>query len=88
MATLDFLRGEVDRLTNELQLASQEKVQAAEYGLAVLEEKHKLQDQFDELENSNEAIKQELECLKEVSRDYLQYLLQERQLKVLNNSPR
>ena len=66
MASVDFFRGEVDRLTNELQLASQEKIQAAEYGLAVLEEKHKLQDQYDDLENANEAVKQELECLKEV----------------------
>lgn len=67
MASVDFLRSEVDRLTSDLQVASQEKIQAAEYGLAVLEEKRKLEEQLDDLENANESIKQELECLKEVS---------------------
>ncbi|KAK3746600.1 hypothetical protein QZH41_014502 [Actinostola sp. cb2023] len=66
MASVDFLQGEVYRLNSELQLASQEKIQAAEYGLAVLEEKRKLEEQYDDLENANESIKQELECLKEV----------------------
>jgi protein bicaudal D len=83
MASMDFLRGEMDRLTNELQLASQEKIQAAEYGLAVLEEKHKLQEQFDDLENSNEATKQELECLKEVSKEYCKCLHIRRPLRAL-----
>jgi len=41
-------------------------VQAAEYGLAVLEEKQRLQEQYDELESALEANKQELECLREV----------------------
>jgi len=41
-------------------------VQAAEYGLAVLEEKQRLQEQYDELETALEANKQELECLREV----------------------
>ncbi|XP_073229020.1 protein bicaudal D homolog 2-like [Porites lutea] len=66
MSTIDFLKSEVERLSNELQQACLEKVQAAEYGLAVLEEKQRLQEQYDELETSLEANKQELECLREV----------------------
>lgn len=66
MTSAEFLRSEIDRLTAELQQACQEKVQAAEYGLAVLEEKHKLQERHDELENTFEATRQELECLREV----------------------
>ncbi|KAM7434733.1 bicaudal D [Porites harrisoni] len=66
MSTIDYLKSEVERLNNELQQACLEKVQAAEYGLAVLEEKQRLQEQYDELETSLEANKQELECLREV----------------------
>lgn len=67
MSTIDYLKSEVERLSNELQQACLEKVQAAEYGLAVLEEKQRLQEQYDELETSLEANKQELECLREVN---------------------
>lgn len=67
MSTIDQLKSEVDRLSSELQQACLEKVQAAEYGLAVLEEKQRLQEQYDELETSLEANKQELECLREVN---------------------
>lgn len=54
------LRREVDRLTFDLQQACQEKVQAAEYGLAVLEEKQKLQESYDELQASFEKVRYEL----------------------------
>ena len=67
MSTIDYLKSEVERLNNELQQACLEKVQAAEYGLAVLEEKQRLQEQYDELETSLEGNKQELECLREVN---------------------
>ena len=67
MSTIDYLKSEVERLSNELQQACLEKVQAAEYGLAVLEEKQRLQEQYDELETSLEGNKQELECLREVN---------------------
>ena len=66
MSTIDQLKSEVERLSTELQQACLEKVQAAEYGLAVLEEKQRLQEQYDELETALEANKQELECLREV----------------------
>lgn len=66
MSAIEQLKSEVERLSNELQQACLEKVQAAEYGLAVLEEKQTLQEQYDELESVLEVNKQELECLKEV----------------------
>ncbi|RVE73218.1 hypothetical protein OJAV_G00047960 [Oryzias javanicus] len=60
-----WLRAEVERLTRELRETSQEKIQAAEYGLAVLEEKQQLKQRFDELESEYETAKQELDQLKE-----------------------
>jgi protein bicaudal D len=41
--SVEDLRLEVERLQTELAETTQEKVQAAEYGLAVLEEKQQLQ---------------------------------------------
>lgn len=66
MSSIDQLKSEIERLSSELQQACLEKVQAAEYGLAVLEEKQRLQEQYEELENALDANKQELDCLKEV----------------------
>lgn len=66
MSSIDQLKSEVERLSSELQQACLEKVQAAEYGLAVLEEKQRLQEQYEDLETALDANKQELECLKEV----------------------
>lgn len=60
------LRREVERLTHDLQQACQEKVQAAEYGLAVLEEKQELQDKLDELESKYDTTKHDLKQAKEV----------------------
>ena len=64
MATL---KQEVDRLTQELQQACQEKIQAAEYGLAVLEEKQQLQEKYDALIASNEQRRHEVHHLQNVS---------------------
>lgn len=64
------LRREVERLTHDLQQACQEKVQAAEYGLAVLEEKQELQDKLDELESKYDTTKHDLKQAKEVSYSY------------------
>ena len=64
---MEELRSEVTRLQNELAETTQERVQAAEYGLAVLEEKQNLQQQYEELESIYETTKHELECAKEVS---------------------
>uniref|UniRef100_F6U262 Protein bicaudal D homolog 2-like n=1 Tax=Ciona intestinalis TaxID=7719 RepID=F6U262_CIOIN len=49
------------RLTGELEDAQLEKVQAAEYGLQVLEEKRQLQHQCEELESQLEMTQRELE---------------------------
>ncbi|XP_037653406.1 protein bicaudal D homolog 2 isoform X2 [Choloepus didactylus] len=61
----EWLRAEVKRLAHELAETTREKIQAAEYGLAVLEEKHQLKLQFEELEVDYEAIRGEMEQLKE-----------------------
>ncbi|KAL6112099.1 bicd2 [Pungitius sinensis] len=60
-----WLQVEVDRLTRELRETTREKIQAAEYGLAVLEEKQHLKQRFDELETEHETVRQELDQLKE-----------------------
>ena len=65
--SVEELRLEIERLQSELAETTQEKVQAAEYGLAVLEEKQQLQQQIDELESQFDSVRQELECAKEVS---------------------
>ncbi|TWW78118.1 Protein bicaudal D -like protein 2 [Takifugu flavidus] len=59
-----WLPAEVDRLTRELRETTHEKIQAAEYGLAVLEDKQQLRERFDELETDYEAVRHELEQLK------------------------
>lgn len=60
-----WLHAEVERLSRELRETTHEKIQAAEYGLAVLEEKQLLQQRFEELETEYEVVRQELEQLKE-----------------------
>lgn len=62
----EWLRAEVERLSRELSETTSEKIQAAEYGLAVLEEKQQIKMQFDDLEIEYEAVRQELDQLKEV----------------------
>lgn len=58
---------EVLRLSRELAETTQEKIQAAEYGLAVLEEKQQLKLRYDELDAECESVRQELELLREVT---------------------
>ncbi|AWP02784.1 putative protein bicaudal D -like 2-like [Scophthalmus maximus] len=60
-----WLRVEVERLARELRETTHEKIQAAEYGLAVLEEKQQLKQRFDELETEHETVRHELDQLKE-----------------------
>lgn len=62
----EWMRAEIERLSRELSETTNEKIQAAEYGLAVLEEKQQLKQQYDDLEIEYEAVKQELDQLKEV----------------------
>ncbi|MBN3293745.1 BICD2 protein, partial [Polypterus senegalus] len=65
------LRAEIDRLSSELQEATEENLQAARYGLAVLEENTALKTKYSELEVEHEALKQELEHIKEALADSL-----------------
>lgn len=62
----EWMRAEIERLSRELMETTAEKIQAAEYGLAVLEEKQQLKLQYDELEIDYEAVRRELDLLKEV----------------------
>lgn len=61
------LMAEVDRLSAELQEANEEKLQAARYGLAVLEESAILKTKHVQLEEEHEALKLEVQQLREVS---------------------
>ncbi|XP_072455169.1 protein bicaudal D homolog 2 isoform X2 [Notamacropus eugenii] len=61
----EWLRAEVKRLFHELGETTREKIQAAEYGLVVLEEKQQLKLQYEELELEYETIRSEMEQLKE-----------------------
>uniref|UniRef100_A0A3Q2XT08 Zgc:162200 n=1 Tax=Hippocampus comes TaxID=109280 RepID=A0A3Q2XT08_HIPCM len=63
------LRAEVVRLTLELQEATEEKLQAARYGLVVLEESSALKIKNQQLEEEHEALKVELQQLKEAFAD-------------------
>jgi len=65
-AAPEWVRAEIERLSRELSDTTKEKIQAAEYGLAVLEEKQQLKQQYDDLEVEYEAVRQELDQLKEV----------------------
>ncbi|XP_029361972.1 protein bicaudal D homolog 2-like isoform X4 [Echeneis naucrates] len=61
----EWMRTEIERLSRELSETTNEKIQAAEYGLVVLEEKQQLKQQYDDLEIEYEAVRQELDQLKE-----------------------
>lgn len=63
--SVDDLRREIERLQQELTETNQEKIRAAEYGLAVLDEKQHLQAQVEELEGNYESTRIELEQAKE-----------------------
>lgn len=60
------LKAELVRLTLELQEATEEKLQAARYGLVVLEESASLKMKHRQLEEEHEALKGELQQLREV----------------------
>ncbi|XP_076396018.1 microtubule-associated protein Bicaudal D isoform X1 [Megachile rotundata] len=63
--TIEELRAEIERLSRELDLASTEKIQSAQYGLALLEEKSTLQQRCNDLEALYENTKHELEITQE-----------------------
>lgn len=60
------LKAEVMRLTLELQEATEEKLQAARYGLVVLDESAALKVKHTQLEEEHESLKLELQQLREV----------------------
>ena len=62
------LREELAKLNADLAQASEERAQAAEYGLVILEEKQNLQIQLEELSGLYESTKRELENSTDVSR--------------------
>ncbi|XP_016888788.1 protein bicaudal D homolog 1 isoform X3 [Cynoglossus semilaevis] len=63
--SVDEYRAEVERLTEELAEANREKIRAAECGLVVLEENQVLKQKYAELENEQEALRNELEQMQE-----------------------
>ncbi|KAG7332154.1 hypothetical protein KOW79_003988 [Hemibagrus wyckioides] len=63
------LKAEVERLSAELQEANEEKLQAARYGLAVLEESAIIKTKHSQLEEEHEALKLEVQQLREALAD-------------------
>ncbi|XP_051528543.1 protein bicaudal D homolog 2-like isoform X1 [Myxocyprinus asiaticus] len=61
----NWLRAEIERLSRELSETTREKIQAAEYGLVVLEENQQLKQRFEDLESEYETVRQELDQLRE-----------------------
>lgn len=64
-AERDQLKLEIERLHCELAQTSHEKIQSAQYGLVLLDEKQVLQSKCDELETLYDSTKHELECIRE-----------------------
>lgn len=67
MTSIEYLKTEIERLNKELQQASCDKIRAGQYGLAVLEEKQRIHEQYDDLVTLFENTKHELESSKEVT---------------------
>lgn len=61
MDDLAVLREEIDQLNTELIESNEQRSQAAEYGLVLLEEKQKIFLQYEELSGLYESTKNELE---------------------------
>ncbi|CAG2101064.1 unnamed protein product [Medioppia subpectinata] len=59
------MRAEIERLNRELAQTSAEKIQSAQYGLVLLDEKEELQRRYDDLESSYETVRKDLEELRE-----------------------
>ena len=56
----ECLRREIERLNAEIMEANEERAQAAQYGLAILEEKQALQEQFEDLQALYHSTNKEL----------------------------
>lgn len=61
------LHAEIERLSRELDQASSEKIQSAQYGLGLLEEKSLLEHKCEELETLYDNTRHELDITQEVS---------------------
>ncbi|ERL92622.1 protein bicaudal D [Dendroctonus ponderosae] len=61
----ELLKSEIERLIRELDQASSEKVQSAQFGLVLLEEKKELQQKCEEFESLYENTKHDLQITKE-----------------------
>ncbi|KAM3960349.1 microtubule-associated protein Bicaudal D [Aphomia sociella] len=59
------LKAEIERLSRELDQASSEKIQSAQLGLVLLEEKSALQQRYDELESIYENTRHDLKITQE-----------------------
>lgn len=70
------LRAELERLSRELDQASSEKIQSAQYGLGLLEEKSLLQQKCEELETLYDNTRHELDITQEVGVRLLSLLMQ------------
>ncbi|GAB6023775.1 hypothetical protein CHUAL_008528 [Chamberlinius hualienensis] len=62
---LGELKQEIERLQNELAVVNHEKIQSAQYGLVLLEEKQSLQQKAEEMELLYENAKHDLHCATE-----------------------
>ena len=67
MDDLKSLREELEQLNSDLTEANEQRAQAAEYGLVLLEEKQMLQSQHEELSGLYETTKRELDNAVNVS---------------------
>jgi protein bicaudal D len=64
--SIEFLTREIERLTRELDQTNSEKIQSAQYGIVLLEEKENLQQRCEELESLYENTRHELALTHEV----------------------
>lgn len=64
--SVELLSLEIERLTRELDQTNSEKIQSAQYGIVLLEEKESLQHRCEELEVLYENSRHELSLTQEV----------------------
>ncbi|XP_017481245.1 PREDICTED: protein bicaudal D-like [Rhagoletis zephyria] len=60
-----LLKADIERLNEELKMATSEKIQSAQFGLVLLDEKEELQKRYNELEAKYEFEKKDFEDLSE-----------------------
>lgn len=72
--SVEFLSREIERLTRELDQTNSEKIQSAQYGIVLLEEKENLQQRCEELETLFENTRHELMLTREVCKIKLAFL--------------